>query len=118
MHMKPHEPERPAPSYRTWALALVLLLLVWGFVKDRWTVRMASRPDMGRRVSQTVDVHPEVLNLQESFARVAEAVKPAVVNISTVHLEKYQANPYEFYFMEPEELFEQFFNSPHPQARP
>ncbi|OGR83673.1 MAG: hypothetical protein A2901_09115 [Elusimicrobia bacterium RIFCSPLOWO2_01_FULL_54_10] len=51
-----------------------------------------------------------MLNLQESFSKVAEAVKPAVVNIATTHLEQYQANPYEFFFMNPEDLFDQFFD--------
>lgn len=65
-----------------------------------------------------IEPHPEVLNLQESFAQVAESVKPAVVNITTVHLEKLPVNPYEFFFMDPQDLFEQFFNSPHGQAQP
>ncbi|OGR52098.1 MAG: hypothetical protein A3I11_09220 [Elusimicrobia bacterium RIFCSPLOWO2_02_FULL_39_32] len=65
-----------------------------------------------------VGTHSEVLNLQESFAQVAESVKPAVVNITTVHLEKFAVNPYEFFFMDPQDLFEQFFNSPHGQVQP
>ncbi|HVO32298.1 MAG TPA: Do family serine endopeptidase, partial [Elusimicrobiota bacterium] len=72
----------------------------------------------------TAEVHPEVLNLQESFARVAELVKPAVVSISTVHIEKLPNNGPEFFFGDPmEQFFDQFFggnggdSAPNPYGR-
>lgn len=55
-------------------------------------------------------VHPEVLNLQASFSTVAQLVKPAVVSISTVRIER--PAPEYFFFGDP---MEQFFNN---RARP
>ncbi len=97
---------------RRTALALLALLVAWGIWQNKFSVNTASLP-FGMKTAfepKPIEVHPEVLNLQESFAKVAEAVKPAVVNISTVHLEQYQSNPYEFFFMNPEDLFDQFFD--------
>ncbi|MGQ0645086.1 MAG: hypothetical protein ACT4O3_06295, partial [Elusimicrobiota bacterium] len=49
---------------------------------------------------------PQAVDLQESFARVAAAVKPAVVSIATVHVADVEAVPYQFFFGDP---FEEFF---------
>jgi len=54
--------------------------------------------------TSTVRVSPEVLNIQAAFERVASIMRPAVVNISTVVVEK--APNYEFFFGTP---FEEFF---------
>lgn len=72
--------------------------------------------------AQEIPVHPEVINLQEAFANVAEAVKPAVVSITTVHVETMNqaqdGQPYEFYFGDPfEQFFEDFFGGS-PQGQP
>src|SRR3989338_3900298 len=94
------------------ALAALLSLVAWGIYQNKFTVSF-SKDARGMKAvyrPEPIEVHPEVLNLQESFAKVAELVKPAVVNISTVHLEQYQTNPYEFFFMNPEDLFDQFFD--------
>jgi len=105
----------------------ILLFILWGVYDGKLTFRMGANPGLGKLASsQKIEVPQEVYNLQESFARVSEVVKPAVVNISTIHLEKYHKNPYEFFFMNPEDLFEQFFNdpsqprqrkNPHPQRK-
>ncbi|MFA5857568.1 MAG: Do family serine endopeptidase [Elusimicrobiota bacterium] len=59
----------------------------------------------------------EVLNLQDSFAAVAEHVKPAVVNISTLQIVEREF-PSEFYFGDPfEDFFNDFFGAPYPQQR-
>ena len=50
-------------------------------------------------------VHPDVLNIQDSFAKVAEQVEPAVVSITTTRVEQIQQMP-QFFFGDP---FEQFF---------
>ncbi len=54
--------------------------------------------------------------LESYFIKVAEAVKPAVVNISTVHIEKVAVTPYEYYeffFGSPfDDMFEEFFGTP------
>jgi serine protease Do len=93
------------------------LLVAWGFSRQKWTLQLtpiAFHPSPGGLAPQPVQVHPEVLNLQESFSQVAESVKPAVVSITAVHVEKFQAqeNPFEFFFWDPDEMFEQFFNAP------
>ncbi len=56
---------------------------------------------------ETNTVVPSVLkNLQDSFVQVADSVKPAVVNISAIHLIEQKMPYYEFNFGDP---FEQFF---------
>src|SRR5262249_3935457 len=90
-------------------LALLVAALYWGFHSGRliWTgssIRLA-RFEMPAN-APTAEVHPEVLSLQTSFAKVAEIAKPAVVSITTVHLERVQEMP-QFYFGDP---FEQFFD--------
>lgn len=63
-----------------------------------------------------LEVHPDVANLQDSFAKVAELAKPAVVNISAVHVAKESDNPNEFYFGDPNEFFYRYFGE-RPQGR-
>ncbi len=59
-----------------------------------------------------------VLNLQDSFAKVAAQVKPAVVSVTATHIETVQAVPHEFFFGDPlEEFFRDFQGAP-PRARP
>jgi serine protease Do len=105
------EPKRS--SLLKWAILVVALTVIWAVRSGRLVI---SSPDIhlsnftipsgGPRA----EVHPEVLNLQESFARVAELVKPAVVSISTTHIEKMPAGGPQFYFGDPfEEFFQQFF---------
>lgn len=54
----------------------------------------------------------------ESFAQVAMALKPAVVNIRTVHIQKVQSPFYEFYFGDPfEEFFDEFFGRSRQEKR-
>ena len=104
-------PDPWRPSRVQWALFAVLLLLVWGFssrhvvIADRALTLANFQVPAG---APTAEVHPEVLNLQASFSRVAELVKPAVVSISTIHIEQAPAGQ-EFYFGDPfEEFFERF----------
>ena len=111
-------------TYSRLVLLVFLVALYWGFRTDRliWTtsgVHLASY-----RVSEqgpTAAVHPEVLNLQASFTKVAEIVKPAVVSITTVRVEKAQDAP-QFYFGDPmEQFFNQYFGpggTPSPYGRP
>lgn len=98
---------------RVLLLVLLGVVIVWGVSEKKILLRLTPASYKNEQSSpKQIEVHPEVLNLQESFSRVAESVKPAVVNISTVHLEKYVSNPYEFFFMDPEDLFEHFFDAP------
>jgi serine protease Do len=64
-------------------------------------------------------VPPEALTLQEAFVRIADTVKPAVVNISTVYVEKGGQGPdYQFYFGSPfEDFFDEFFGEGQPRQR-
>lgn len=102
------------------ALLLLIVFLYWGFRSGRmiWTgsgVQLASyrMPPQG----PVVDVHPDVLALQTSFASVAEIVKPAVVSISTIHIEEVNQGP-QFYFGDPfEQFFEYFGQEGMPQRR-
>ncbi len=67
-------------------------------------------------------ISPEALSLEECFIRIAEEVKPAVVNISTVHVIKgkrifrgfeddlFKDSPFE-------DFFKDFFESPHQGER-
>ncbi|HMX94125.1 MAG TPA: Do family serine endopeptidase [Elusimicrobiota bacterium] len=58
-----------------------------------------------------VPVDGSVLNLQDSFAKVAAQVKPAVVSITATHIEKVQAP--QFYFGDPfEDFFREFQGMP------
>jgi serine protease Do len=71
--------------------------------------------------TEPVPAEPHALDLQQSFARVAETIKPAVVSITAVHVESYEAQPYQFYFGDPfEEFFPEFFGGqrPPPGRRP
>src|SRR5262245_48300370 len=94
------------------ALVGLLIALYWGFRSGRilWTQRgihLASYqvPAEG----PTAAVHPEVLNLQASFAKVADLVKPAVVGITTVHIEQVHDSQ-QFFFGDPfEQFFDQYF---------
>lgn len=59
----------------------------------------------------------QVVNLQDSFAKVAALIKPAVVSITTVHVESVQAQP-EFYFGDPfEEFFRHYFGDENPYGQ-
>ena len=62
---------------------------------------------------ETVSIPNGVIELQEAFANVAQVVKPAVVNISAVHILKMEVPYYQFYFGDPfEDFFDEFFGKP------
>jgi len=92
------------------SIGLIVLLLIWGFASG-WLVytgrSLRVKPWTMPAGGPTVDVHPEVLNLQASFSNVAERVKPAVVSISTVRMEEVPAS--QFFFGDP---FERFDDNP------
>jgi serine protease Do len=102
---------KPPFSMSQILLAVLVVSLYWGFHTGRfiWTglgfhLATYQVPTEG----PTAAVHPEVLNLQASFAKVAELVKPAVVSITTVHVESAREMP-QFFFGDPfEQFFEQF----------
>ena len=108
--------EHPRPSRALWVLVGVLVFLFWGFESGRilWTgshVSLAAyqMPSGG----PTAEVHPEVLNLQAAFTRVAELGRPAVVSIVTTHIQQVRTGGPEFYFGDPfEEFFQQYFSGP------
>jgi len=108
--MNEHKPS----SLNRWAWLAVIVVAAWAFHSGRllyvgprsFHLASYSLPAHG----PTAEVHPEVYNLQESFAHVADLVKPAVVSISTVHVEKVQQETPQFYFGDPmEQFFNQFF---------
>jgi len=59
-----------------------------------------------------------VKNLQDSFAQVAQAVKPAVVNISAIQISRVEQDPQEFFFGDSHEFFRRFFGEGSQQKRP
>ncbi|MFA5975744.1 MAG: Do family serine endopeptidase [Elusimicrobiota bacterium] len=95
-------------------LTLLLVVLVGGFRSGRllyaghgFHLAAYEAPAAG----PVAQVHPEVLNLQTSFSNVAELVKPAVVSISTIHIEQVTEAP-QFFFGDPmEQFFDQFFGN-------
>jgi len=63
------------------------------------------------------EVHPEVLNLQASFAKVSGLVKPPVVNIATVQIEQVVESPM-FYYGDPlEQFYDPYGGSVRPRTR-
>ncbi|MCG3203644.1 MAG: hypothetical protein KCHDKBKB_00315 [Elusimicrobia bacterium] len=61
----------------------------------------------------------QVLALQDAFSKVAEMAKPAVVNIAAVQITRVQSNPYEFFYGDPNEFFEQYYGGGvSPRQRP
>jgi hypothetical protein len=81
-------------------------------ISDFW------RPSVSGKKAEPVPVEGPVLNLQDSFARVAAQIKPAVVSITATHVETIQEAPEQFYFGDP---FEEFFRegrSPRPRSGP
>lgn len=94
------------------SLLILLLALVFSFTRGH------KRLDCGSLASRTsaVVASSEAVNLQDAFIRVAADVKPAVVNISTVYMEKIQSPQYEFFFGSPfDGFFEDFFGAPRRQ---
>lgn len=77
-------------------------------ISDFW------RPSTSGKKAEPVPVEGPVLNLQDSFARVAAQIKPAVVSITATHVETIQAAPEQFYFGDP---FEEFFQEYQGQGR-
>lgn len=111
--------------------SLLAFLFLWAVTQEQFTLRLKpadyfSNPRLPGQQAKAftakdreIDLPPHggsepLLNLQESFAKVAELVKPAVVSIATVQIEKIPEPYHDFYFWEPEDLFDYFFNFPSP----
>src|SRR5438309_11833144 len=100
-------------SFSRVALVLAVAAIYWGFRSGRLLgsglgLRLASYE---APTGPTAAVHPEVLNLQASFNQVAELVKPAVVSVTTTHVERTREMP-QFFFGDPFEQFFEQFGSP------
>lgn len=67
-----------------------------------------------------IKVPPAVLNLQDTYVKIVESVRPAVVNISSVRIEKVQEEPSQFFFGDPNDFFRRYFGeeAPAPQGQP
>jgi Do/DeqQ family serine protease len=102
-----------------WMLAVVLSLsLFFGFTcregKGAKEIALTKEEIPGEG---GVSVPRGVIELQEAFENVAQAVKPSVVNISAVQIVKMEAPYYEFYFGDPfEDFFDEFFGRPKKQT--
>ena len=77
------------------------------------------RSDVAAQKDEDGRAKSEVINIQNYFARVAEELKPTVVNISAVYVEKNAPQQYEFYFGSPfEDFFNEFFGESRPRQNP
>lgn len=98
---------------KIWILMLVLVLSLSLFLGFTCKGKMGEEEILLTKKEtsseEAVSVPNGVMELQEAFANVAEAVKPAVVNISAVQILKTQVPYYQFYFGDP---FEEFFGRP------
>lgn len=95
-------------------LVLLLLAVTAGFFYlGGGAVAEKEAPDTGGAViREPLEVSEEVLSLESAFIRVADAVKPAVVNISTTR--RVQArDPFEGFFDDP--FFRRFFGERQPR---
>jgi Do/DeqQ family serine protease len=99
-------------------LSLTLLALLGKRAEAQHTDSFTQRQEQ-QAPGKPVQPAPVLYSLQDSFARIAQQVKPAVVNISTIHVEKYTSPQYEFYFGSPfEDFFDDFFGGqPRPHKR-
>jgi len=102
------------------AVAAFAAMVVWmadrrgesGLLPSEWLPSKSK----GKQ-AEPMSVEGPVLNLQDSFAKVAERVKPTVVSITATHVETVQAAPQEFFFGDPfEEFFREFHGMPRRQA--
>jgi len=102
---------------KIWILMLALVLslsLFLGFrCKGKWRGEEAVLTREENPAKQPVSIPNGVIELQEAFANVAQAVKPSVVNISAVQILKMEVPYYQFYFGDPfEDFFDEFFGRP------
>lgn len=107
---------------KIWILVLVLVLslsLFLGFrCKGKWKGQEVVLTREESSAKEAVPIPNGVIELQEAFANVAQVVKPAVVNISAVHILKMEVPYYEFYFGDPfEDFFDEFFGRPRERRR-
>ncbi len=94
-------------------ILLVGLLVFWGTSSQRKINPKLKLAAEKKIPPKEIAVSKEVYNLQDSFANVAEAAKPATVNISIVQMLKMRAPQYDFRFGDPfEDFFHEFFGSP------
>ncbi|MBK8576707.1 MAG: trypsin-like peptidase domain-containing protein [Elusimicrobia bacterium] len=78
-------------------------------IRDLWRPSAAT----DAKKTEPISVQGPVLDLQDSFARVAAQIKPAVVSITATHVETVQVVPEQFYFGDPfEEFFREFHGQP------
>ncbi len=77
---------------------------------DKFIPKKEPQVVSGAAQKPLVEPPANVLALQDAFAKVADAVKPAVVNISAVSIARVQDEQMpEFYYGDPDDLFRQFF---------
>lgn len=102
---------------KIWILMLALVLFLSLFLGFTCKGKMGGEEILLTKKEtsseEAVSVPNGVMELQEAFANVAEAVKPAVVNISAVQILKTEVPYYQFYFGDPfEDFFDEFFGKP------
>src|SRR4051794_24360969 len=83
--------------------------LLFAQQKGWWENILPHRNSHNVPSTPLIEPHPDVVNLQDSFAKVAGAVKPAVVNISAVQITRVQTDHDQFFYGDPNEFFFRFF---------
>ena len=95
-------------------LCFFVIIFFW-YIKDTKKLVLTSSKLASISALKDSEISQEAINLQEAFVKVAERIKPAVVNISTVLTVEYPQ--YEFFFGDPFEDFfkdfEEFFGRPY-----
>lgn len=104
-----------------WMLAMLLSvsLLLGLTCKGKGEGGKILLPKRENTSEEVVPVPEGVINLQEAFTNVTQAVRPSVVNISAVQIVKMEAPYYQFYFGDPfEHFFDEFFGRPRTRPEP
>ncbi len=86
-------------------ILLVMLILAFGGFSFWGGKALAEKGE--EKVATPLNLGPEVTSLEQAFIRVAETVKPAVVNIRTIQKVAVQSSPFEEFFKDP--FFRRFF---------
>jgi len=108
------------PRFSNTFLIIIFLVVSLGLAEQKgWLERLfpEKTPQFlkdDKSPAPVVTPPQEVLSLQNSFARVAELIKPSVVNISAIHVSKAEggSDPHEFFYGDPNDFFEKFFGRP------
>ncbi len=104
-------------------LILILVILIGGIILGNYGEKVFnftdSKPVLSINKTEQESSPENLTNLQNSFSQVVKKAKPALVNISAVHIIEVQTPFHQFYFGDPfEEFFDDFFGRPRRRKQP